>query len=88
MATGSAVVAATTAAAAAKAAATASVVVVDETLLVGEIASLRDQPATMAERACTYGSDVIPVRPVRHAGSLQLRMAPFGGGRRSAAPPG
>ena len=75
---GVALVGAARAAAAAKAAATASVVVVDETLLVGEIASLRDQPATMAERACTYGSDVIPVRPVRHAGSLRLRMVARG----------
>ncbi len=64
--------------AAAKVAATASVMVSRVPCGWARIASLRDQSATMAERACTYGSDVIPVRPVRHAGSLRLRVVARG----------
>ena len=78
---GWAVVGAARAAAAATAAATVFEDMLVAPCLWARIASIRDQPAATAERACTYGTGVIPVRPVRHAGSLRLRLPSFGGCR-------
>jgi len=79
---GVALVGAARSAAAATMAAAASVMMPRTPCWWARIASLRDQSATMAERACTYDSDITTDHPQRHAGSVRLRMAAFGVVRR------
>ena len=79
---GVALVGAARSAAAATVAAAASVMMPRTPCWWARIASLRDQSATMAERACTYDSDITTDHPQRHSGSVRLRMAAFGVVRR------